>query len=131
MRYLLDTGVWLWSQARPERLGRKAIKLLSAVPEGDELFLSAASCWEISIKFHLGKLPLPEPPALYVPSRLNGLTPLPITHAHALAAGELPLYHADPFDRLLIAQARLEGMALLTADRNFMKYDVAVVWCAP
>jgi PIN domain nuclease of toxin-antitoxin system len=131
MRYLLDTGVWLWSQTRPERLGKRAIKLLSSVPEGDELFLSAASAWEISIKFHLGKLPLPEPPALYLPSRMRGLVPLPITHAHALAAGELPLHHADPFDRLLIAQARLEGMVLLTADRNFRKYDVAVLWCGP
>jgi hypothetical protein len=67
MRYLLDTGVWLWSQTRPERLGRKAFKLLSSPPEEDELFLSGASSWELSIKFHLGKLPLPEPPALYVP----------------------------------------------------------------
>ncbi len=131
MRYLLDTGVWLWSQTRPERLGRKAVRLLSSVPEGDDLFLSAASSWEISIKFHLGKLPLPESPALYVPSRLNGLRPLPITHAHALAAGELPFHHSDPFDRVLVAQARLEGMVLLTADPNFAKYDVAVLWCGP
>jgi PIN domain nuclease of toxin-antitoxin system len=129
MRYLLDTGVWLWSQTRPERLGRKAIELLSSLPKEDELFLSAASSWEISIKFHLGKLPLPEPPARYVLSRLNGLKSLPITHGHALTAGELPLHHSDPFDRLLIAQARLEGMTLLTADTNFAKYDVAVLWC--
>jgi PIN domain nuclease of toxin-antitoxin system len=131
MRYLLDTGVWLRSQTRPERLGRKAVELLSDLPEGDVLFLSAVSSWEISIKFHLGKLPLPEPPALYVPSRLNGVIPLPITHTHALAAGELPFHHSDPFDRLLIAQARLEGMTLMTADRNFAKYDVGVLWCRP
>lgn len=131
MKYLLDTAVWLWSQTRPEHLGRKAVKLLSSVPEGDEVFLSAASSWEISIKFHLGKLPLPEPPRLYIPSRLGGVTPLAITHAHALAAGELPFHHGDPFDRLLIAQARLEGMTLLSADQQFAKYDVAVLWCGP
>lgn len=129
MRYLLDTGVWLWSLTRPERLGDEAIQLLASLPEEDKLFLSAASAWEISIKFHIGKLPLPEPPALYVPSRLQGVTPLAITYMHALAAGELPFHHSDPFDRLLIAQARLEGMTILTADRKFTKYDAPVLWC--
>jgi PIN domain nuclease of toxin-antitoxin system len=129
VRYLLDTAVWLWVQTRPERLGQKASDLLSSVPSGDEVFLSAASSWEISIKFYLGKLPLPEPPSVYVPNRLSGMRPLAVTHAHALAAGELPLHHRDPFDRLLIAQARLEEMTLLTADRMFGRYEVPVIWC--
>jgi PIN domain nuclease of toxin-antitoxin system len=129
VRYLLDTAVWLWAQTRPERLGKKAGDLLSSLPAGDEVFLSAASSWEISIKFYLGKLPLPEPPSVYVPRRLGGIQPLVVTHAHALAAGELPLHHRDPFDRLLIAQARLEGMTVLTTDRVFAQYGVPVIWC--
>ena len=129
MRYLLDTAVWLWAQTRPERLGEKAGRLLSSIPAGDEVFLSAASSWEIGIKFYLGKLPLPEPPSVYVPSRLGGVRPLVVTHPHALAAGELPSYHRDPFYRLLIAQARLEEMTLLAADRIFARYRVPVLWC--
>lgn len=125
----MDTAVWLWAQTRPERLGKKAERLLSSVPAGDEVFLSAVSSWEISIKFYLGKLPLPEPPSVYVPSRLGGMHSLAVTHAHALAAGELPPHHRDPFDRLLIAQARLEGMTVLTADRVFARYGVPVIWC--
>ncbi len=96
-----------------------------------ELYLSAASSWEISIKSALGKLPLPEPPAQYVPKRMaaQGIRPLPITHTHALAVSDLPVHHSDPFDRLLIAQAQLEGMVLLTADSAFKPYGVEIVWC--
>jgi PIN domain nuclease of toxin-antitoxin system len=129
MKYLLDTPLWLWSLAEPERIHPRAHQLIT---EGrEDLYLSAASSWETSIKAASGKLPLPEPPALYVPKHLAAqeVRPLPITHTHTLGVAELPLHHKDPFDRLLIAQAKAEGMTILTADRSFGWYGVGVLWC--
>jgi PIN domain nuclease of toxin-antitoxin system len=96
----------------------------------NEIFLSAASSWEIAIKHALGKLPLPVPPMEYVLSRMetSGTSPLPVQHSHALHAGSLPRHHADPFDRLLIAQAQLENLQLLTADRQFEAYEVNLLF---
>jgi PIN domain nuclease of toxin-antitoxin system len=129
MKYLLDTSVWLWSLTASERINKKARQLLASGRE--ELYLSAASSWEISIKWALGKLQLPEPPRSYVPKRLaaQGIRPLAITHTHALAVSELPTHHSDPFDRLLIAQAQIEDMVILTADRAFEPYGVKILWC--
>jgi PIN domain nuclease of toxin-antitoxin system len=114
--------------AEPERLSTSARALVST--EANDLFLSAASSWEIAIKHELGKLRLPVPPAEFVPSRMRitGVLPLVVTHDHALGIGDLPAHHADPFDRLLIAQARAESMTLLTADRALRKYDVPIAW---
>jgi PIN domain nuclease of toxin-antitoxin system len=103
MKYLLDTAVWLWSLAEPERLNSQVCQLIA---EGrEELYLSAASSWEIGIKWAIGKLPLRERPARYVPKCLaaQDIRALPISHAHALAVASLPPHHRDPFDRLLIA----------------------------
>jgi PIN domain nuclease of toxin-antitoxin system len=85
---LLDTHVWLWLQTAPERIRHEVVELL--VDRANTVLFSAASSWEIAIKYRLGKLPLPEPPADYVPGRmrLSGVTALPIEHAHALLAGE-------------------------------------------
>jgi PIN domain nuclease of toxin-antitoxin system len=129
MRYLLDTGVFLWSLGGVERLNREARELLSENKE--EVYLSAASSWEISIKYSLGKLRLPEPPPRYVPQRMTrqGIQALFITHAHVLAVSELPGHHRDPFDRLLISQARSEGMTFMTADSMCAKYPVELLWC--
>jgi PIN domain nuclease of toxin-antitoxin system len=115
-------------QAASTRLSPSARALLQ--DPGNQLFLSAASSWEIAIKYALGKLPLPLPPTEYVPSRMetSGTSPLPVQHSHALHAGSLPLYHADPFDRLLIAQAQLEGLKLLTADSQFEAYGIDLLW---
>jgi PIN domain nuclease of toxin-antitoxin system len=115
-------------QAKPQRLSQQARALLQ--DPGNQIFLSAASSWEIAIKYALGKLPLPLPPVEYVPSRMetSGTSPLPIQHSHALHAGSLPLHHADPFDRLLIAQAQLEELEILTADRQFEAYQVNLLW---
>ena len=127
MKLLLDTHVWLWTLVSPERIPASILARLRG--SGNQLFLSAASSWEIAIKYHLGKLPLPEPPIRFVPPRLSrdGVIPLPIEHPHALAVTDLPLYHSDPFDRLLIVQARMEGMTLVTVDQQFASYDVALL----
>ncbi|HZJ09402.1 MAG TPA: type II toxin-antitoxin system VapC family toxin [Trueperaceae bacterium] len=95
----------------------------------NELLLSAASSWEIAIKFALGRLPLPQPPAKFVPDRIpsSGVTPIAIEHAHVLAVAELPLHHRDPFDRLLIAQARALSVPVMTVDSAFNDYDVDVI----
>lgn len=125
MKVLLDTQAWLWLQVSPERLNDESTALVEH-PE-TELLLSAASSWELSIKYALGKLRLPLPPARYVPDRMrsNGVRGLAITHRHVLHVAELPLHHRDPFDRLLIAQAQLDKLTILTADRMFEKYDVS------
>jgi len=127
MKLLLDTHVWLWTLVSPERIPSGIFAELTE--PGNQLFLSAASSWEIAIKYRLRKLPLPEPPIRFVPARLSrdGVIPLPIEHLHALAVTDLPLHHSDPFDRLLIAQARLEGMTLATVDEQFATYDVTLL----
>ena len=128
MRALLDTHAWLWWISEPERLGGEA-RAIVADPANDILF-SVASSWEIAIKYALGKLPLPEPPAEFVPKRLmrDHLATLHVEHRHALHVAELPKHHRDPFDRLLIAQARLEGIPLLTSDPQLARYDVEIRW---
>ncbi len=129
MKYLLDTEVWLWSLSEPERLNSRAKKLLADGTQ--EIYLSAATSWEIAIKYGLGKLPLPEPPDRYVTQRMTaqGLRALTISHDHALRVYALAHHHKDPFDRLLIAQAEAEGLTLLTADAAFKDYGVKLVWC--
>lgn len=126
-RYLLDTHVWLWLQADPGRIAGPVLAELG--DPGRTLLLSAASSWEITIKHQLGKLTLPEPPARYVPDRMrrSGTVGLAVEHAHVLAIAELPPHHRDPFDRLLVAQARHLGIPLVTADRTFTSYDVDVI----
>ena len=122
MRYLVDTSVFLWSLGAERKWNKRAAELL--VSDAAELYLSSASSWEIVIKFALGSLTLPSEPVQFVPQamRAMGIRALDITHAHALEAGRLAAHHRDPFDRLLIAQARTEGMTLLTADRIFERY---------
>ncbi len=111
-----------------ERLSEPSRELLRDAE--NELFFSAASAWEIAIKAAAGKLRLPQPPAAYVSERIaeDQLIVLSIQLAHALAAGELPRHHHDPFDRLLIAQAQIEKLTLLTADRQLAPYDVPILW---
>jgi PIN domain nuclease of toxin-antitoxin system len=130
MRVLLDTHVWLWGLLAPNRLSPAARNVME--DPDNELLLSAASSWEISIKYALKKLKLPEPPPRYVPTRLeqSGVAPMSVEHAHALRVSELPHHHRDPFDRLLIAQSQLEGVTLATADPAFLLYDVDVLWAA-
>lgn len=126
MRVLLDTHVWLWMLTEPERLG-EAADLVSDVDT--DLLLSAASTWEIVIEHGLGRLDLPSPPASYVPERIRStrVTPLPIEPSHTLEVAALPLLHRDPFDRLLVAQARVLGVPMLSADPRIAAYDVDVL----
>jgi len=126
-RYLVDTHVWLWMQVDPARIGARALGLIE--DRATVLFLSAASSWEISIKFRLGKLHLPKPPAVYVPDRMrrSATHPLPVEHDHALRVAELPVHHRDPFDRLLVAQAQALDIPIVTADDQFKPYDVEIV----
>ena len=126
MRLLLDTQVWLWMVVAPERLSPAARRLVAL--EDNELILSAASSWEIAIKHALGKLRLPGTPEALAPEWMarTGVTQLAVLHRHALRVASLPPHHRDPFDRLLIAQAQVEDLAVLTADREFERYDVGV-----
>jgi len=128
LKVLLDTHSWLWMVGDSGRLADASRRLLR--DPANDLFLSAASAWEIAIKYATGKLRLPRPPATLVAEWMaeDRLAALPILLAHALRAGELPPHHRDPFDRLLIAQAQIESMTLLTADRVFAKYEVPIHW---
>ena len=119
---LLDTHVWLWWNAAPERLSLAA-KARIADPRV-RVFLSAASVWELAIKAGLGKLTLGEPVAAYVTRRLasDAVESLPVTAAHAAGVEGLARLHKDPFDRILVAQARAEGLILLTVDPHVLAY---------
>jgi len=127
MNLLLDTHVWLWLQVSPGRIRPDVLALLH--DRGNRLVLSAASAWEIAIKYALGKLALPEPPSDYVSSRLSsgGVESLAVNHRHALRVASLAAHHNDPFDRLLIGQASIERLTIVTADQAFERYDVSLL----
>lgn len=131
MKLLLDTQCFLWWFAQPDRLNEEAIAHIA--DETNELWFSVASIWEVGIKVALGKLPLPEPINTYISTRMIQLDvrSLEITALHALRAAALPLHHRDPFDRMLIAQAQIEEMALVSADSMFKQYsDISLLWAA-
>ncbi len=127
MRVLLDTNVVLWWSLDRGSLRSEVSDLLMS--DATTRVLSAAVPWEVAIKWRLGKLPLPEHPRDWI-ARMSGelvVDALPITQAHGVAGADLPDHHRDPFDRVLIAQARAEGIPILTADRVFERYDVEVI----
>jgi PIN domain nuclease of toxin-antitoxin system len=130
VRLLLDTQCWLWWFSQPEKLSEEAIEQI--VNETNEVWFSVASVWEIGIKVAIGKLPLPEQIDDYIFARMTqlGARTLEITASHALRAAALPLLHRDPFDRMLIAQAQIEDMKLVSADSMFNQYEVSVIWAA-
>lgn len=123
MRLLLDTNVLLWAVDGGEELAPAARRVIGAVE--DEVFVSAASVWEIAIKRGLGRLETPDD--LLAAIAATGFAPLAISLAHAQAAGGLPLHHRDPFDRMLLAQARLEALTVVTRDRAFAAYAVDIL----
>ncbi len=122
MRLLLDTHVLLWWLADDPALSEQARQLIANEPE---VFVSAASAWEIAIKRALGKLEAPED--LLEVLDTGGIVRLPIDFEHAITAGALPRHHDDPFDRMLVAQAQREGLALMTSDARIARYAVAVL----
>ncbi len=123
----MDTQCWLWMTSQPQRFSDPVRDQIARA--STELLLSAASAWEIAIKHALGKLRLPERPVEYVTSRLRETQtrPLAISWEHAIHVSDLPAHHRDPFDRLLIAQAQIEKVTILTADPAFALYDVEVL----
>jgi PIN domain nuclease of toxin-antitoxin system len=128
MRYLLDTHAFLWWVLDDERLSAAARKVIA--DGSNELFLSAASGWEIAIKAGLGRIVLPQHPSEFLVEqmRVNAIQPLPISMSHALSVMELPPHHRDPFDRMLVVQSKCEAMLLITCDEQILQYEVQTVW---
>ncbi|WP_341644901.1 type II toxin-antitoxin system VapC family toxin [Thauera sp. SDU_THAU2] len=121
MKLLLDTHILLWAAADSSQLGNKARKLL--LSGNTQLFFSSASIWEVAIKQGLGRADFQVDPRLLRRGLLNnGYTELPVTGEHAVETNALPDLHKDPFDRILIAQANVEGMKLVTADHRVAQY---------
>ena len=128
MRALLDTHTFLWWNLGAPQLSEKARAFIA---DGrNEIYFSAASGWEIALKYARGRLELPEPPDVYVGQRLtlHRFLPLPVQMSHALQVYQLPDIHRDPFDRLLVAQSQMEDLPLLTGDGDLAQYDVAIIW---
>lgn len=127
MKILLDTHIFLWMFLNPSRISANVEFLLKDT--ANEIFLSSISSWEIAIKYSVGKLKLPDAPKIYVPERIKraNLRRLEITHKHTLAIANLPPIHKDPFDRLLITQANVENLTLLSADGVFSSYLVKLI----
>jgi PIN domain nuclease of toxin-antitoxin system len=128
VKLLLDTCTFLWIVSGDEALSATARDVF-ADPTND-VFLSSVSAWEISVKHVLGKLPLPRPPAVFVPEerRRHQIESLALDETSTLAVAKLPDLHKDPFDRMLVCQAIMAGMTLLTPDPLISQYPVAVVW---
>ncbi len=127
MNVLLDTRCLLWWMSDLKKLGKRARGLIR--DPNNTIYVSAVSALEISIKSNLGKLQLPEEPVVWMTQamRTQNFTALPVTIEHAATVGELPIHHRDPFDRLLIAQSKVEKVPVLTADKEFGKYNVHTV----
>ncbi|MDB4915228.1 MAG: PilT protein [Gemmatimonadetes bacterium] len=122
-RVLLDTHVWLWWQKNDKRLGVRTRRLIAG---SSEVRFSLASAWEMSIKEALGKLVLPRDANIALELAHSGFQELSIGLAHTEELRRLPMLHRDPFDRMLIAQSRVEGLTLVTVDAQLGAYDVQV-----
>jgi PIN domain nuclease of toxin-antitoxin system len=122
-RILLDTHIFIWWRGEPTRLSPE---VKSAIAAADLVFVSAASAWEAAIKVSLGRLKLPD--TFEAGVLASGFEKLLITFSHAEHAARLPSHHRDPFDRMLVAQAKAEGVTLVTHDRLLEPYDVEILW---
>ena len=131
MRLLLDTHTLLWWHTKTVALSAVARKAID--DPANEVFLSLVNVWEIQIKVQLGKLPLPKPVADLIDEeiRANNFQLLPVTLEHIYGLDALPFHHKDPFDRLLIAQAREEGLTLVSRDTPMKAYSVSLLWWFP
>ena len=128
MKVLLDTCTFLWATSTFEKLSKYAQNLF-ADPD-NEIYLSVVSSWEIAIKFASGRLQLEEPPTKFMPARREryGIDTLPLEEEAALYVARLPKLHADPFDRMLICQSIVHGLAILTPDESISQYPVRTLW---
>jgi len=128
MKLLVDTCTFLWIAADSPRLSKTAAKVF--LDRNNERYLSAASAWEIGIKHAAGRLRLPDRPDVFVPTirEASGIASLDVDEESALHAGRLPGLHLDPFDRMLVAQAIVHGMTILTPDPEIEQYAVRVLW---
>jgi PIN domain nuclease of toxin-antitoxin system len=128
MKLLLDTHTFLWVVTDDPALSKPARERILAAD--NEVWLSAASAWEIAIKFGLGKLPLPDEPDRYLPRvrEASGIELLPIGEAEVCQIHRLPPIHRDPFDRLLVAQANCHGLVIVTNDPLIQQYPVQTTW---
>jgi len=127
MRLLLDTHVWLWWQMAPERIKPEATRQIA--DSENAIFLSTVSSWEMAIKIAAGKLQLPRPLDQMVPDCLlaDDIQTLPVQHHHCFELARLPMHHRDPFDRMLVSQARQEDLTIVTADPMFGRYEVRLL----
>ncbi len=123
MRLLLDTHIFCWWFYEPERLPQEALELMN---RAEEVFVSAASIWEVAIKVRAGKMKA-NPNELFAQIEINNFQELPVLSRHALLVSDLPLHHTDPFDRLLVAQAISEPLHLLTVDPQLKQYSELVI----
>lgn len=128
MRLLLDTCTFLWLATNAPQLSRRARELFA--DPANEVYLSAVSAWEIAIKYTLGRLRLPDPPAVYLPDRRRkmGIEELPLEEAAALHLSRLPRLDPDPFDRMLVSQSIVHAMTILTPDPQISRYPAPVIW---
>jgi len=128
MKALLDTHVFLWWILGTPQLPPPIKEII--VDGSNKLFLSAASCWEIAIKARLGRIKLPAKPDIFIADQMatNAIQGLPIQSSHALHIFNLPNLHRDPFDRIIISQAQLEGLPIITSDYFISQYKVEIIW---
>lgn len=128
MNLLLDTHTFLWWITDDQQMSARALKFIAN--NQNRLYWSAASSWEVAIKYALGKLPLPDAPEVFLSTELgkNRIESLPIIDMHAYRAGQLPRHHRDPFDRMLVAQAQVENLKLISDDPQISLYNVEVYW---
>ncbi len=128
MRLLLDTCTFLWILADAPQLSFEALDLFTTAD--NEVFLSPVSTWEIAVKHSLGRLPLPEPPPEFIPSMrdAHGIESLRLDEESTLYVSRLPAYHKDPFDRMLVCQAIVQDLVILTPDQEIRQYPVKTRW---
>ncbi|MPZ78125.1 MAG: PIN domain-containing protein [Deltaproteobacteria bacterium] len=128
MRLLLDTVTFLWVINDAPELSAQARELF--IDAGNEVYLSSVSAWEVALKYGLGRLPLPEPPDRFVPAqrKQHGIDSLQLEEESALHLTRLPLLHKDPFDRMLVCQAIVHSLVILTPDDLVTQYPVRTIW---
>lgn len=127
-KYLLDTHIFIWWIQDNKQLSKKAKKLIS--DPANEIYISSASIWEMSIKCKLGKLEIKDYSEEFLKKQIidNSFSFLPISLQHAFRIYELTIFHKDPFDHMLIVQTQIENCAIITKDKLFENYDIKIEW---